>query len=281
MSHGTFLTDLRALIAADVAASNALQTRIAQLEDDLAAGKSLPDKKVDLMERSNKDIVRDLVARLESIEGSANLTATDREMMQALNARLAVCDLLAMRLAKLRDLEFQARGTQEFLEVEALPASRSKSKSTAKPHEEDVEPLLRPATPEDRNAKQAEEDEGADEELPTSHDTAEDDEEVQAESDEEAEPDKSTWPLLYQIIDVDPRTEDGDFKQACDLSLKRLARKNNPKFLPNDADASRRWAAVIKAHETLIDPERKRFYDMRNKTPVDLEGFDLSSLRIE
>ncbi|KAK6442881.1 hypothetical protein LTR95_000896 [Oleoguttula sp. CCFEE 5521] len=260
MSHGTSLTDLRALIVVDITASNSLQARIAQLEDDLAAGKSIPDKKVNLMERSNKDIVRDLVARLEQIEGLDNLTATDREMMQALNARLAVCDLHAMRLAKLRDLEFQARGTQEFLEAEALPAPRSKSKSTAKPQQEDLEPLLRPATPEEATQTHTDEDEEADEELPTSHHTAEDGEEEQAEAEEEAEPDKSTWPLLYQIID-------------------RLARRNNPKFLPNDADAPRRWAAVIKAHETLMDPERKRFYDMRNKTPVDLEGFDLSSLR--
>nr|OQO25724.1 hypothetical protein B0A51_04568 [Rachicladosporium sp. CCFEE 5018] len=283
MSHDTSLTDLRALIAADTAASNALQARIAQQEDDLASGKTLPDKKVDLMERSNKDVVRDLVARLERIEGSENLTATDRETMQGLNARLAVCDILAMRLAKLKDLEFQARGMQDFLEGETMPELRIRTQSQPKKtrDEVDVEPLLRPATSEEASAKQADEDESADEELPGNHRTNGSGEDDQAESGEDPEPDKSTWPLLYQMLDVDPKTEHNYFSEACNLSLKRLARRNNPKFLPNDTEAPKRWAAVMKAYEILTDPERKRFYDMRNKTPTDLEGFDLTSLRIE
>nr|OQO23298.1 hypothetical protein B0A51_06462 [Rachicladosporium sp. CCFEE 5018] len=98
---------------------------------------------------------------------------------------------------------------------------------------------------------------------------------------EDPEPDKSTWPLLYQMLDVDPNTEDNYVSEACNLSLKRLARRNNPKFLPNDTEAPKRWAAVMKAYEILTDPERKRFYDMRNKTPTDLEGFGLTSLQIE
>jgi hypothetical protein len=58
-------------------------------------------------------MTKDLVSRVEKIESSVEaLDATDREMLQALNARLAVCDLQAMRLAELRDVEVMARGTQ-------------------------------------------------------------------------------------------------------------------------------------------------------------------------
>lgn len=66
-SQGTNLADLRSLIARDLAASNELSSRIDQMRTDIAAGIPLPAKKVDLMERSNKDMTRDLVARLEKI----------------------------------------------------------------------------------------------------------------------------------------------------------------------------------------------------------------------
>ena len=110
-SHETSTEELKALIAHDLAASNELANRIEQLRIDVAEGKPLPSKKVDLVERSNKDMTKDLVSRIEEIESTSTLDAMDREMLQALNARLAVCDLQAMRLAELRDVEFTARST--------------------------------------------------------------------------------------------------------------------------------------------------------------------------
>lgn len=112
--------ELKSLIAQDLAASNELAARITQLRQDIGHGKPLPPKKVDLMEQSNKDMTKDLVARVEKVESAANLNAADREMLQALSARLAICDLQAMRLAELRDLELIARGTKEkvFLDAE-------------------------------------------------------------------------------------------------------------------------------------------------------------------
>jgi hypothetical protein len=135
-SRETSTSDLKSLIAADLAASNELAARITQLRLDIADGKPLPDKKVDLMERSNKDMTKDLVSRVEKIESSADaLDATDREMLQALNARLAVCDLQAMRLAELRDVEVMARSTQQ----KASEQDEVKlEKSVAEPEEEVV-----------------------------------------------------------------------------------------------------------------------------------------------
>jgi hypothetical protein len=110
---------LNSLVATDLAASNELAERITQLRLDIANGKPLPPKKVDLTERSNRDMVKDLVSRVEKIETSAELDATDRETLQALNARLAVCDLQAMRLAELRDLEVGARMGRKVIGLRA------------------------------------------------------------------------------------------------------------------------------------------------------------------
>jgi hypothetical protein len=115
------LAEMHSLIARDLAASNDLAARITQLRHDIAEGKPQPPKKVDLLERSNKDMTKELVLRVERIESlpAGSLGATDREMLQALDSRLAVCDLQAMRLAELRDLEFTARNTKERAYLEA------------------------------------------------------------------------------------------------------------------------------------------------------------------
>ena len=127
-------TELKSLIARDLAASNEVAARITQLRLDIEDGKPLPSKKVNLMEQSNKDMTKDLVLRVEKIESAANIEAADRELLQALNARLAVCDLQAMRLAELRDLEFFATGTKAkaFLDAEA----GSSVKTTMEPEEQ-------------------------------------------------------------------------------------------------------------------------------------------------
>lgn len=192
--HGTNTAELKALIARDLATSNELANRISQLRIDIAEGKPLPDKKVDLMERSNKDMTRDLVSRVENIESAPALDATDREMLQALNARLAVCDLQAMRLAELRDVEVTARSTMQ---------------------KEAVEPKAKPdvgvAVEHDAGEHSARVEDG-DQEIGEEDSDSASGSETRSEYSDEPEIDKSGWPLLYQIMDVDPETLDRDIE---------------------------------------------------------------------
>lgn len=192
--------ELRSLIAQDLAASNELAARITQLRQDIEDGKSLPPKKVALMEQSNKDMTKDLVARVEKIERAANLDAADREMLQVLNVRLAVCDLQTMRLAELRDLELIARGTKKkvFLDAKAGPSA------TVEPEEE--------LSPGHGPVRKTEEDEdfvfvSQEEDAESSFDGSNlDEEKAGSEYSDEPQIDKSGWPLLYRIMNVDPDT---------------------------------------------------------------------------
>jgi hypothetical protein len=185
--HETNTEELRALMARDLAASNELADRISQLRIDIAEGKPMPSKKVDLMERSNKDMTKDLVNRVEKIESASELDATDREMLQALNARLAVCDLQAMRLAELREVEFSARSTKQ----KGAPEPAAESDASAAEHNAG-----------EHTTHVADEDEAASE---YESDTG-------SEYSDEPEIDKSDWPLLYRIMDVDPDTLNRDIE---------------------------------------------------------------------
>lgn len=208
--------ELRSLTARDLAASNDLATRIAQLRQDIAEGKPLPTRKIDIMERSNKDMARELMNRIEKIESSAKLDPTDREMLQALNARLTVCDLQTMRLAELRDLEI---------------AARKKSQDSQKPESENGEcveelPTTAPSALRQRqrqgDTSLAKTGHGAsiahDTDVePNSEGQHSDNEEASQEDDEEdSEADESEWPLLYRILGVDPKTSAGDMSSAVD-----------------------------------------------------------------
>ena len=196
-SHETNTKELQALIARDLAVSNELADRISQLRLDIAEGKALPPKKVDLMERSNKDMTKDLVSRVEKIESAPALDATDREMLQVLNARLAVCDLQAMRLAELRDVEVSARSTmqKESLEPEAESAEDAV----------EIDAGEVAAHGDDGDEDESEESEENDSDSASAARTS-------SEYSEEPEIDKSNWPLLYQIMDIDPETLDRDIE---------------------------------------------------------------------
>jgi hypothetical protein len=195
--HETSTEELRALMARDLAASNELADRISQLRIDIAESKALPPKKVDLMERSNKDMTKDLVSRVERIESASELDATDREMLQALNARLAVCDLQAMRLAELRDVEVTARSTKQMQTL--VP----EAKSGADVAEHDAGEHVAYADVED--ADSAEHDSGSTFASETG-----------SEYSDEPEIDKSNWPLLYRIVDIDPDTLNRDIEPMLD-----------------------------------------------------------------
>jgi hypothetical protein len=204
------LAEMHSLIARDLAASNDLAARITQLRHDIAEGKPQPPKKVDLLERSNKDMTKELVLRVERIESlpAGSLGATDREMLQALDSRLAVCDLQAMRLAELRDLEFTARNTKEraYLEAEV-------NEGTDVAGQEPVEELAI-----GHASKHAVDKLGCDTKEHTHHNGGSHcgsencDEDLISEDMDEPAIDKSAWPLLYRIMDVDPSTSAADIQ---------------------------------------------------------------------
>ena len=204
------LAEMHSLIARDLAASNELAARITQLRQDIADGKPQPPKKVDLLERSNKNMTKELVVRVERIESVpvGRLEAADREMLQALNARLAVCDMQAMRLAELRDLEFTARHTKErvFLEAEVNEglemagrepeeeiAVGNASRHTFAGLDRDTEEL-RHHNDDPHEGFESSEEDTASEDL------------------EDPPIDTSAWPLLYQIMNVDPGTSAADIQ---------------------------------------------------------------------
>lgn len=212
-SAGLSIADLKTLVMKDLEASNELQTRIDQLRKDVAEGEQQPDQRqVSLMGEEQKRIGKDLVLRIEQIEEQNTLTPTDREMLQALNSRLAMHDLQRMRLAEYGDLQ---RKPEEWLAYEKLPKDARMAT--------DATPLAAPGSPTAPLAPSAESrsepshDSAPDAETtPASyatrceqHEEEDDDGYVSnddAASDEESEVHKSDWPLLYRIVDVDPAT---------------------------------------------------------------------------
>jgi hypothetical protein len=204
------LAEMHSLIARDLAASNELATRIAQLRQDIAEGKPPPPRKVDLLERSNKDMTKELVLRVERIDNlpDGSLEATDREMLQALNDRLAVCDLQAMRLAELRDLEFTARNTKERAYLEAEVNGGAKVAGQELEEELKIGHASKDAIDElNRTTKE-----------PKYHNDSPHNDSENSEEDSNSEDldepaiDKSAWPLLYRIMDVDPGTSAADIQ---------------------------------------------------------------------
>jgi DnaJ-class molecular chaperone len=61
-------------------------------------------------------------------------------------------------------------------------------------------------------------------------------------------------------------------------AYKRLALKHSPQFLPNDRDAPAHWEQITKAYETLVNPDKRQYYDTHGNTPAGLEDFDLTTL---
>lgn len=178
----------------------------------------MPTKKIDIMERSKKDMAKELMFRIEKIESSASLGPTDREMLQALNARLAVCDLQTMRLAEFRDLEVTAR-SEKSQEIQK-PAYR---------HEKSIEELSTTAPAALRQAEglttlARETDHGAQISRETNNDFAaegqgsdcEDASTDDDDDDERSEVDESGWPLLYRILALDPKISADDMSLAAD-----------------------------------------------------------------
>ena len=216
------IEDLRQLVKKDLEASNELQRRIDRTRNDIAAGEKLNSTEVSLLGVEHKAIGRDLVHRIEQIEQQQNLTADDRNMLQALTARLGIHDLQSARIAELGDL----LAPSEWLKVEEHPkgatsADKERTGSQAMegtmPRESSPPaPLLEPATGSSQSSELTAGSSPMSLQPTGSYDVIDEDDLadeyiIVEEDDEDAGVDKSSWPLLYRILDIDPDTPDDDF----------------------------------------------------------------------
>jgi molecular chaperone DnaJ len=84
---------------------------------------------------------------------------------------------------------------------------------------------------------------------------------------------------FYFLLGVEREASPSDIKRA----FKRLARKLHPDINPGDQLAAAQFRQVAEAYETLIDPDRRRRYDVtglppssRQQASVGFDGFDFS-----
>lgn len=272
MASAPTTTDLKLLIANDLAASNDLTTRITQLRNAIEAGQPPPRKTVDLMDRSNRDITHDLIHRIEHIE-STTPTSQDRELLQALKARLAVCDGLAMRLAELRDLLTSSK--KVLGEDINDPPSNDLSTSS---------PAMDAAATERHKATVSSTSKSHDRD-PEGNEDNENDDASDSPFAPEPDPDPKIYPLLYRILSIPPSTPASSMPAAAKTyalphppaffphslhnnlltfshrALAGLALKHTPRNFPNDPTAPARWAAITRAYDVLSDEGKRAFYD--------------------
>jgi molecular chaperone DnaJ len=86
---------------------------------------------------------------------------------------------------------------------------------------------------------------------------------------------------FYVILGLERGATAGDIKRA----YRRLARKYHPDINPGDRMAAAQFREIAEAYETLIDPDRRRHYDLGGAArserafepgTVGFEGFDFS-----
>ncbi|KAK5172943.1 uncharacterized protein LTR77_003065 [Saxophila tyrrhenica] len=89
---------------------------------------------------------------------------------------------------------------------------------------------------------------------------------------------RSSWPLLYRIMDLDPKTPDGVFDKELKRCLKALFDRHYPGEWPNDRWAPGRWEACEKAYRILAEPASRQLYDDDGEVPSSLKGYDATQL---
>jgi len=229
---GTSTTELRALVKHDTLESEHLQTRITQLRHDILAGIPMAQGNVlSDVELQAKKMSKDLARRIEDIEDRDARTSTDREYLQALNARQVVWDRQIMQAAELRELMFEAlkgprsrvAGGDDHVAEKPVHAAAAKSAAPAVEVLIDIEAPV-PASVFDNAALDARNcfNSAAEFEPDFARQAIASTEDLQAgehdfesggtEEDEQSEPDRSTWPICYRILDIDPGTEPRDFE---------------------------------------------------------------------
>ena len=84
---------------------------------------------------------------------------------------------------------------------------------------------------------------------------------------------------FYAILGIERRVTAAEVKRA----YRRLARKFHPDINPGDQAAVVHFHRIVEAYETLVDPGRRRDYDLHGaepgtaaQSPVEFEGFDFS-----
>jgi molecular chaperone DnaJ len=84
---------------------------------------------------------------------------------------------------------------------------------------------------------------------------------------------------FYLVLGIRREASANDIKRA----YRRLARRLHPGVNPGDGVAAAQFRKVVEAYETLIDPDRRRTYDLRGAAPavaeevsVEFDGFDFS-----
>src|SRR4051812_48767688 len=84
---------------------------------------------------------------------------------------------------------------------------------------------------------------------------------------------------FYVILGVERGATVADVKRA----YKRLARRYHPDINPGDRKAEAQFRQIAEAYETLIDPDRRRRYDLtgaaeqpRSSPTFGFEGFDFT-----
>lgn len=226
---GTNTAELRELIKQDIEDSRELQIQIDKLQYDLEQGNAPRDDNVlGPIESQSKKMSKELARRIEEIEDIPQKSASDREFLQALNARQVAWDRQILQIREMADLIYEAR-TRGY--GEAADSLREE--------ETDKEQLLSAPGPsaavletgstgsEEAGSNTSECGSGSvadgpeeavyDNELQQSNeDVGYDEDFVNYEADEEdIEPDKSKWPLCYRVLDIDPETDAASMSAAC------------------------------------------------------------------
>ncbi|KAK5126240.1 hypothetical protein LTR85_010475 [Meristemomyces frigidus] len=146
-SAGLSIADLKDLVQQDIQDSQQMQSHIDELRTVIAEGRTIPDvHALQDLESKGRKMLKDLIIRIDKIEDQDSLTATDREMLQALNARQVVCDKQIMQIVEFRDLHWQARGKDYYPENPEIIVPEKRLRPGAKARMYRKKPTAAPET---------------------------------------------------------------------------------------------------------------------------------------